>query len=107
MILPAQDDILFGYSRTAAGDWNVRAGSLTHAFGGTSHKVSRVETHPYFSYVHFDYDIALLILTDPIYIDDVITKIIPLPELNQVVPADSTGLVTGWGSITVSGIIVL
>lgn len=59
-------------------------------------------THPGFSYIHFDYDIAVLILTEAIDIDDVITKIIPLPKLNMDVPDGSTGLVTGWGSITVS-----
>lgn len=93
------------YFRTNADEWNVRAGSSQHESGGVSYNVSSVVNHPEYSPATIDYDIAVLILSEAIAIDDLNTKIISLPTLNLVVPAGSDALVTGWGSTAVSYII--
>jgi trypsin len=90
-------------SGTSAGAWNVRAGSSQHASGGTSYKVSRVSTNSQYNSNTLDYDIAVLILSSSITIDNLNTRIITLPAKNLNVPAGSSALVTGWGTTSSGG----
>jgi len=88
-----------------SGLWNVRVGSSNHASGGRVLGVAKIVSHPQYDTMSHDYDIAVITLASAVSIDNINTKVIPLPYNGQLVPGGSPALVTGWGSTLVGGAI--
>lgn len=65
--------------------------------------LKRVISHPYYNQMTFDYDIALLELSDPLQFTNTIQPIC-LPSPSHVFPAGMACWVTGWGALREGGI---
>lgn len=89
---------LIGTYRTPASYFSVRAGSQELERGGEVIKVAVVINHQNFNPYSFDYDFALLKLSNPINLDGKTKAIIPLPSSNQEIADNTATFVTGWGS---------
>ncbi|XP_044214614.1 suppressor of tumorigenicity 14 protein homolog [Thunnus albacares] len=64
--------------------------------------VKRIISHPDYNQMTFDYDIALLELTEPLKFENTIQPIC-LPSSSHVFPAGMSCWVTGWGALREGG----
>lgn len=69
-----------------------------------SRKLKRIIPHPLYNQMTFDYDIALLELSEPLQFANTIQPIC-LPDSSHVFPAGMSCWVTGWGALREGGII--
>lgn len=65
--------------------------------------VKKIITHPDYNQMTFDYDIALLELSEPLEFTNTIQPIC-LPAPSHIFPAGTSCWVTGWGAIREGGI---
>lgn len=65
--------------------------------------VKKIISHPDYNRMNFDYDIALLELTEPLEFINTIQPIC-LPSTSHVFPAGMACWVTGWGTVREGGI---
>lgn len=65
--------------------------------------VKRIVSHPDYNQMTFDYDIALLELSEPLEFTNTIQPIC-LPSSSHVFPAGMSCWVTGWGALREGGI---
>lgn len=65
--------------------------------------VKRIISHPDYNQMTFDYDIALLELSEPLKFSNTIQPIC-LPSSSHVFPAGMSCSVTGWGALREGGI---
>lgn len=65
--------------------------------------VKRIISHPDYNQMTFDYDIALLELSEPLEFSNTIQPIC-LPSSSHVFPAGMSCWVTGWGALREGGI---
>ncbi|XP_026227487.1 suppressor of tumorigenicity 14 protein homolog isoform X1 [Anabas testudineus] len=64
--------------------------------------VKRIISHPNYSHMTFDYDIALLELSEPLQFTNTIQPIC-LPSPSHIFPAGMSCWVTGWGALREGG----
>lgn len=88
------------YFRTVAKAWKIRAGSSAHASGGQDVAVSKLVIHPSYDYFDIDYDISLYFLASELLLGSSVAPI-PLAKQGQVIPDNSTALISGWGTVSV------
>ncbi len=67
-------------------------------------QVKRIISHPDYNQMTFDYDIALLELTEKLEFTNTIQPIC-LPSSSHVFPAGMACWVTGWGALREGGIV--
>lgn len=65
--------------------------------------LKRIISHPDYSHMTYDYDIALLELSDPLEFTNTIQPIC-LPAASHVFPTGMSCWVTGWGALREGGI---
>ncbi|XP_037532311.1 suppressor of tumorigenicity 14 protein [Nematolebias whitei] len=65
-------------------------------------KLKKIITHPLYSQMTYDYDIALLELSEPLVFSNTIQPIC-LPSSSHVFPAGMSCWVTGWGALREAG----
>ncbi|XP_055359393.1 suppressor of tumorigenicity 14 protein isoform X2 [Betta splendens] len=70
--------------------------------GVQTRKVKRIISHPNYNPMTFDYDIALLELSEPLEFSNTIQPIC-LPTSSHVFPAGMSCWVTGWGALREGG----
>lgn len=75
----------------------VRVGTSTHAQGGISVPVERIEQHKQFNYSNIDFDFSLLKLSKPLNYSDSVQPV-KLPRIFDKVRDGTLCLVTGWGN---------
>ena len=83
-------------SGQSAGSLTVRVGSLRHATGGSTVKVSQIKSHTSYNPSTIDYDVALLITSTAIPIDGTNVKAVSLASSEPA--SGSTVTVAGWGT---------
>nr|CAD7423873.1 unnamed protein product [Timema monikensis] len=74
----------------------VRVGTSQRGSGGMVHQVITAITHPDYNYTTLNYDIALLQVGESFENSDNVRSV-DLPEQDEVVPAGTLAVVTGWG----------
>lgn len=74
--------------------------------GVTQSSLKKIISHPDYNYMTFDYDIALLELSEPLKFTNTIQPIC-LPDSSHMFPAGMSCWVTGWGTTREGGIIIL
>ncbi|XP_023015289.2 trypsin-7 isoform X1 [Leptinotarsa decemlineata] len=74
----------------------VRAGSSYQGTGGTVVRIKNKYQHKKYNSVKFDYDIALLELSEPITSE--YAEVVALPANNTIPQEGEIGTVTGWGT---------
>nr|CAD7195779.1 unnamed protein product [Timema douglasi] len=74
----------------------VRVGTSQRGSGGTVHQVITAITHKDYNYTTLNYDIALLQVGESFESSDSVRSV-DLPEQDEVVPAGTLAVVTGWG----------
>lgn len=65
-------------------------------YNAPSYRVRRVILHPQFNLFHLIYDVAIVLLADPLVYSNTIRPI-RLPQPNDYIPEGTTGIVSGWG----------
>ena len=87
---------------SSASSLSIRAGSSIRNSGGTVIGVKKINQNPSYNSWTIDYDISVLELESSLTFSDAIATV-GLPSLNQVVPAGSDAVCTGWGTLTEGG----
>lgn len=87
-----------------ASNWQTYSGMQTQfKFDGVQQRaVKRIITHPDYNQMTFDYDIALLELSEPLEFTNTIQPIC-LPAASHVFPAGMSCWITGWGALREGG----
>ncbi|XP_067366451.1 suppressor of tumorigenicity 14 protein homolog isoform X1 [Channa argus] len=82
-----------------ASNWQTYSGmQAQYKQDGVQHRaVKTIISHPNYDHMTFDYDIALLELSDPLQFTNTIQPIC-LPSASHVFPAGTSCWVTGWGA---------
>jgi len=76
--------------------FRIKVGVTDRTQPGTLSQVTAIHVYPTFEWQNFQGDIAVLVLKDPIYFND-ITKPAFLPDHNEAVPANAVAFASGWG----------
>nr|CAD7586358.1 unnamed protein product [Timema genevievae] len=74
----------------------VRVGTSQRGSGGSVHQVITAITHQNYNYTYLNYDIALLQVGESFERSDNVRSV-DLPEQDEVIPAGTLAVVTGWG----------
>lgn len=85
-----------------ASAFTVRVGSSIRNSGGVVVSLETYHQHPDFDYWYIDYDISVLHFASELSFGTSVGPV-PLPALNQVIPAGTSSVVTGWGSTEEEG----
>lgn len=75
----------------------IRVGTSTHAEGGLSMAVERIEQHKQFNYSNIDFDFSLIKLSKPLNFSDSVQPV-KLPSIFEKIRDGTLCLVTGWGN---------
>ena len=89
---------LIGTYRTQTSLLSVRVGSQDLGTGGEVISVETVISHPNFNPYSFDFDFALLKLSNAIVLNNNSKAIIRLPSENEPIADNTAVLVSGWGA---------
>ncbi|XP_034553462.1 suppressor of tumorigenicity 14 protein [Notolabrus celidotus] len=91
-------------SNHVASNWQTYSGMQDqYKQDGVQHrKLKRIISHPDYNQMTFDYDIALLELSEPLEFTNTIQPIC-LPASSHVFPAGMSCTVTGWGALREGG----
>ncbi|XP_076644951.1 trypsin 3A1 [Halictus rubicundus] len=82
--------------------FHVRTGSACYHMGGVIYGVKAIVVHPAFNVNNYDYDVALVELSENIKYDET-TQPIPLPKLYSEIQDGAQVLVLGWGASVLLG----
>lgn len=96
--------ILFIYSNLITANWLTYSG-LQYQYkisDALQRRVAKIIPHPLYSQMTYDYDIALLELSEPLVFSNTIQPIC-LPSSSHVFPAGMSCWVTGWGAVREGG----
>lgn len=91
-----------------AANWQIYSGMQDQykQDGVTQGSVKKIISHPDYNQMTYDYDIALLELSEPLKFTNTIQPIC-LPDSSHMFPAGMSCWVTGWGAMREGGIIIM
>ncbi|XP_044732065.1 trypsin-1-like [Chrysoperla carnea] len=76
----------------------IRAGTTKREKGGVLRNVDAIIMHELYNTTTIDYDVSLIVLTEPLEFSSAISPV-TLPNEDEYLDAPETGVVTGWGVI--------
>lgn len=96
------------YRNHIAANWRTYSGMQDQykQDGVEQRSLKRIISHPDYNQMTFDYDIALLELSEPLEFTNTIQPIC-LPDSSHMFPAGMSCWVTGWGAMREGGILIL
>lgn len=106
LLLRNLSDVVCFHRNHIAANWQTYSGMQDQykQDGVERRSLKRIISHPDYNQMTFDYDIALLELSEPLKLTNTIQPIC-LPDSTHMFPAGMSCWVTGWGAMREGGII--